>query len=143
VEDLELLTLKLTQMKIERKNIQESTYPPLLITSVGRSSYSFRAWNKETKKMMHWYDIKKFGNLTKLISLNHIVVMQDVNFLGLYEGDIIEDNIGKGVVIFDEYIFQHVVKYSNTTAKILYAFTDKDKESIELLGNVFQNGDVL
>jgi hypothetical protein len=143
VEDLELVTLKLTQMKIERKNIQESTYPPLLITSVGRSSYSFRAWNKETKKMMHWYDIKKFGNLTKLISLNHIVVMQDVNFLGLYEGDIIEDNIGKGVVIFDEYIFQHVVKYSNTTAKILYAFTDKDKESIELLGNVFQNGDVL
>lgn len=34
----------------------------------------FRAWSTVTEKMMLWDDIKKFGNLNKLISLNHVRV---------------------------------------------------------------------
>ena len=56
----------------------------------------FRAWSKNIKKMYQWSDIKRFGNLNKLISLSDVDVMQwtgltDKYGKDIYEGDYIVD----------------------------------------------------
>jgi len=126
-------------MIIERKN----TDKPLLLASVGRSSYSFRAWSLESKKMINWAEIKKFGNLTKLISLNHIVVMQEIGFKNLYEGDIIEDNVGRGVVVYDQKRHKHIIRYSERSSKDFNSFLDSERRCIMKLGNVFENPELV
>lgn len=56
----------------------------------------FRAWSKQTKKMWQWSDIKRFGNLNKLINLSDVDVMQWIGLTDkygkdIYEGDYIVD----------------------------------------------------
>ena len=58
--------------------------------------FKFRAYNKQTGKMMMLKDIKSFGNLNKLLTLSFVEVMQCTGFkdnkgIDIYDGDILSD----------------------------------------------------
>lgn len=107
---------------------------------------TFRAFSKESGKMMLWGDIKKFGNLTKLISLNHVIVMQALS---------LKDSDGKTIYVDDVVAFVYApstvntkviakVSFNNFGIPILEDVDTKECYHIEnvsssrLLGNVYQ-----
>ena len=72
----------------------------------------FRAYNKATEKMMPLKFIRKVRNLNKLITLNHVKVMQftgfqDKNGNDIYQGDIISDCVStdEGVIQSKNQVF--------------------------------------
>jgi len=105
----------------------------------------FRAWNTVTEKMMLWDDIKKFGNLNKLISLNHVRVQQytglkDKNGVDIYEGDKVKVcNNNKGffeVVFVTAYVGGWVLKHKDLDIISLGARKETD---VEVIGNIHSN----
>lgn len=69
----------------------------------------FRSYNKETGIMYNWEYIRKVRNLSKIISLNHVVVMQftglkDCEGNDIYDGDTLIDvnvDLEQGVKLED------------------------------------------
>ena len=102
----------------------------------------FKAFSQESKKTMTWDDIKKFGNLSKLISLNHIELSQytglkDKKGKEIYEGDVVKPNpkyiTSNCIVVLDGIELKLKTKYwCNFFAKYVW-------NGCEIVGNIFDN----
>ncbi len=118
----------------------------------------FRAWNKEEKQMVDLYKITplalesgmstilslKGGSGLFLPFLDEILLMQYTGLKGIYEDDIISDNVGIGRIEYVEKYAAFRVNYFGTTqAKWFYDYLDSESKTIEIIGNIHENPELL
>ena len=68
---------------------------------------------------------------------------QCIGYLGLFEGDVINDNVGTGYIEYSERFAGFRVNYGNGRCKWFYDYTDSEQGSIERIGNIHQNKELL
>ena len=106
----------------------------------------FRAHNTQTKKIMPWEKIKKLRNLQKLMTLEHVVLMQytglkDKNGKEIYEGDVVKSFLFNRVCTI-------VYEYNAFVVKDLYGSYTRDSHyvrgnTVEVIGNIYENPELL
>jgi len=107
----------------------------------------FRAWDGE--EMWHgdlsssiWTDGTVQYNLSKYMQYTGL---KDAKGHEIYEGDVISDHVGSGCVQYVDYYGAFRVNYFGTTrAKWFYDYILKgERESIEIIGNIYENPELL
>jgi len=108
----------------------------------------YRAWNTVDKVMI--YDLNSLRTINGVLTadeddaLMEFTGLHDKNGRLIYEGDIVTDHNGKGVV---KYSCKHAafrVSYGDGTAKWFYDYIlNGERESIEVISNVYENKDLL
>ena len=105
----------------------------------------FRAWNDIDKTMCDNGVV--LHRLSALLNIKNYHVMQftglyDKNSREIYESDVVQDHNGIGFVEWRNTAYR--VNYKNGTAKWFYDYTLKGEfESIEVIGNIHQNPELL
>ena len=119
----------------------------------------FRAWNKERQKILDVFDINfrtpatvqildenyvLYDELFDCVELMQFTGMQDKNGVQIYEGDVVSDHVGIGVVEYSEKRSSFRVNYRDGFCKWFIDYNLKGElESIEVIGNIHQHAHLL
>lgn len=119
----------------------------------------FRAWHKERQKILGVFDINfrtpatvqvldenyvLYDELFDCIELMQYTGMHDKNGVPIFEGDIIKDHIGIGVVEYSEKRASFRANYKDGTCKWFIDYNLKGElESIEVIGNIHKHAHLL
>ena len=127
----------------------------------------FRAWSKATEKMMDWEFIKVHGNFNKVLTLNHVEVMQftgltDKNGKEIYEGDILREpaksdwdkiNYSCYEVFFHDndanldynvgFSISRMHNHGSVCGGFIPSFKPKQVSNMIVIGNILENPELL
>ena len=119
----------------------------------------FRAWNKERQKILDVFDINfrtpaavqildenyvLYDELFDCVELMQFTGMQDKNGMQIYEGDVVSDHVGIGVVEYSEKRASFRVNYGDGLCKWFIDYNLKGElELIEVIGNIHQHAHLL
>lgn len=113
----------------------------------------FRAWFDNGKAQDMFFVGDAYGTTHDLdccwyladgqpVTLMQFTGLHDKNGVEIFESDIVQDHIGVGVVEWHSAAFK--VNYRDGWAKWFYDYTLKGEfESIEVIGNIYQNPELL
>ena len=118
----------------------------------------FRAWDKDTETMFIPEYISGDGKVYEDIGVSfqqelserkNVILLQftglkDRSGREIYEGDVISDHVGVGTVKYSDDNCAYRVSYGDGRAKWFYDyFLRGEKESIEVIGNIYENPELL
>ena len=111
----------------------------------------FRAWNASERKMTTPFAWVNDSNLLSTCmcsapthELMQFTGMQDKNGVQIYEGDVVSDHVGIGVVEYSEKRASFRVNYGDGLCKWFIDYNLKGElESIEVIGNIHQHAHLL
>lgn len=110
----------------------------------------FRAWDKLASKMINpsQLNFHEYISVEDHFEDEDLVYMQftglvDKNGVEIYEGDIINDHIGLGVIEYAEKYAGFRVNYIKDRCKWFYDYTDNEQKSIEVLDNIHELPELL
>lgn len=118
----------------------------------------FRAWHEQDKEMVYFKNEKLVNDQHQMQHLAHLingdygdVLMQFTGLKGkngvdIYEGDIIEDHIGRGVVVWWVRNAAFKVSYigeNSGKGKWFADYLDSEYKTIKVIGNIYENPELL
>lgn len=121
----------------------------------------FRAWNKEFEEMCPICSLDicggEYGGAEGSRPSGGAAVLMDGEFelmqyaglkdskgIEIYEGDIVRDHVGKGVVKYSDKHAAFRVSYGDGLAKWFYDYTLRgERESIEIIGNIHEHPELV
>lgn len=108
--------------------------------------FKFRAWHSGVGEMIPNCNQGFEGNVFTWVNEGQpIQIMQglwiaDSNGTDIYEGDIVTDHLGIGVVEYSEKYAGFRVNYKDGLCKWFYDYNLRgERESIEVIGNIYEN----
>ena len=115
--------------------------------------FKFRAYHKENKEMIYFdnnkakNDIYIAAHMVELFESGEIMQctgLKDKNGQLLFEGDILNDHVGIGIVKWNRIAAGFKVSYINDTrGKWFMDYLSDEFDTIEIIGNIHQNPELL
>lgn len=114
----------------------------------------FRAWDSQAEQMVAWFQVAQVpfdDAIEQGAILMQYTGLKDKNGVEIYEGDIC--NVTKTSIIDNRHVAEvrwqtnvarvaFVIDYHNDDGKLFYGYHELNHESIEVIGNIYENSEL-